>query len=203
MSKNVSAKKSTKAGKKPAKMDRRVYRTREALGDALVALMQEKAFDEITVQQVLDRAGVGRSTFYSHYVDKDDLFVSDVDDFFTLMSNMLSRRGEKSERVAPVKEFFEHVAEGQKLYRAMVETGRMHDVMELGRGHLAKGIEQRLKEIPRASGIPAKQRRIMAQAWSGAFFSLLGWWICQTSVGTPEEMDEMYHQMVWGGAAGK
>jgi AcrR family transcriptional regulator len=54
------------------KTDARVRRTRDALGDALVALMQEKPFDTITVQDVLDRANVSRSTFYTHYSDKDD-----------------------------------------------------------------------------------------------------------------------------------
>lgn len=63
------------------KADRSVAGTRNALGDALVALMQEKPFDDITVQHVLDRAGVGRSTFYEHYRDKNDLFLSDVDQF--------------------------------------------------------------------------------------------------------------------------
>lgn len=56
-------------------------RTRDTLGDALVALMHEKNFDEITVQDLLDRAGVGRATFYVHYRDKQDLFLSDVEDF--------------------------------------------------------------------------------------------------------------------------
>src|SRR5207248_7071937 len=60
------------------KTDRRILRTRDALGDALVALMREKSFHQITVQQVLDRARIGRSTFYAHYRDTDDLFVGDV-----------------------------------------------------------------------------------------------------------------------------
>ena len=64
------------------KIDARVRRTRDALGDALVTLMQEKPFDSITVQDVLDLAGVGRSTFYTHYSDKDDLLMSDADEFF-------------------------------------------------------------------------------------------------------------------------
>src|SRR5262245_5729503 len=54
------------------KTDARVRRTRDALGDALVALMQEKPFETITVQDVLDRAQVSRSTFYSHCRDKAD-----------------------------------------------------------------------------------------------------------------------------------
>src|SRR5579859_4132940 len=97
---------STKTGGPHRKRDRRVVRTRDTLGDALVALMREKNFEEITVQEVLDRAGVGRSTFYVHYRDKDDLFLSDVEDFFEVMSTMLTRRGESSSRVAPVRELF-------------------------------------------------------------------------------------------------
>jgi AcrR family transcriptional regulator len=61
---------STKTSGPPRKKDRRVVRTRDTLGDALVALMREKNFEKITVQEVLDRAGVGRSTFYVHYRDK-------------------------------------------------------------------------------------------------------------------------------------
>src|SRR6476659_5943917 len=69
--------------------DRRTLRTRNARGDALVELMQERPFKAITVQDVLDRAGVGRSTFYTHYSDKDDLFLSDVEDFWEMVSIIL------------------------------------------------------------------------------------------------------------------
>src|SRR5580765_5460700 len=91
--------------------DRRTLRTRDALGDALVELMHERPFKSITVQDVLDRAGVGRSTFYTHYRDKDDLFISDVEDFWEMMSSMLERSGERSMRVAPVRELFSHIAD--------------------------------------------------------------------------------------------
>src|ERR1700733_1288173 len=101
---------SRKLPKAPArKTDRRVRRTRDALGDALMALMHEKPFDKITVQHVLDRAKVGRSTFYTHFVDKEDLFVTDVDDFFQMMAGQLSRKEETSNRVAAVRELFAHV----------------------------------------------------------------------------------------------
>src|SRR5690348_6127299 len=90
------------------KTDARVLRTHGSLGDALVALMHEKPFDSITVQEVLDRAAVGRSTFYSHFRDKDDLFLSDVEHFFELVSTMLTRCNDASNRVAPVCELFSH-----------------------------------------------------------------------------------------------
>src|SRR5262249_46814032 len=59
--------------------DPRAVRTRNRLGGALIALIQEKPFDDVTVQEVLERAGVSRSTFYEHFRDKDDLFLSDAE----------------------------------------------------------------------------------------------------------------------------
>src|ERR1044071_548362 len=101
------------------KTDARVRRTRDALGDALVALMHEKPFETITVQDVLDRAKVGRSTFYSHYSDKDDLLMSDAEEFFESVSLTLSLSGDTSERVFPVQEFFTHLADVQPFYKAL------------------------------------------------------------------------------------
>ena len=94
------------------KVDRRVRRTRDRLGDALVDLLQEKPFATITVQQVLDRAGVGRSTFYTHYRGKEDLFLSDCDEFFEAMATALSRRRDPSERVAPGRAALAHALAG-------------------------------------------------------------------------------------------
>ena len=96
------------------KTDARVRRTRDALGDALVALMQEKPFETITVQDVLDRANVSRSTFYTHYSDKDDLLMSDAEEFFEAISTALSQHGDMSVRVFPVQEFFTHLADVQR-----------------------------------------------------------------------------------------
>src|SRR5437868_2648447 len=140
------------------KTDRRILRTRDRLGDALVELMQEKPFGAITVQDVLDRANISRSTFYVHYRDKDDLFLSDVDEFLEAMATMLSRCKDTSDRVAPVREFFAHVAEGQQLYTALVEAGRIHDFLELAQGHFARGIERRLMELPQAQVIASASR---------------------------------------------
>jgi AcrR family transcriptional regulator len=57
----------------PEKKDRRTRRTRQLLRSALLSLLKEKRYDEISVQDIIERADVARSTFYMHYVDKDDL----------------------------------------------------------------------------------------------------------------------------------
>jgi AcrR family transcriptional regulator len=180
-----------------------VRRTRESLGDALVELIREKPFAAITVQEVLDRADVGRSTFYTHYRDKDDLFLSDVDDFFEGLASLLSRRGEASNRVAPVRELFAHIADIRNFYAALVASGKIHDVLEMGQGHLARGIATRLCEMPRAQGRSAPASAAISAALAGALLSLLTWWIDHGMPGSPAEMDDLYHGLVWSGVAAR
>ena len=181
------------------KTDARVRRTRDALGDALVALMQEKPFETITVQDVLDRAKVGRSTFYTHYSDKDDLLMSDAEEFFESVSLLLSLRGDKSDRVFPVQEFFSHITEAKQFVDALVSAGKFNDNMELARGQFARGIERRLSELPRGQQIPADERPAIAFAHAGALLALLTWWIDRGMKQSPAEMDQLFHRLVWKG----
>jgi AcrR family transcriptional regulator len=174
-----------------AKVDPRVRSTRERLGDALIELIQQKRFDDVTVQEVLDRAGVGRSTFYVHYRDKDDLLLSDAEEFLESMAAMLSRTGEVSRRVAPVRELFAHVAGQRSLYDALAASGRLHDFFELAQGCFARGIEKRLTEKAGLAG-----RAALSQALAGALLSLMSWWLKREMPATPAEMDELFHSIV-------
>jgi AcrR family transcriptional regulator len=181
------------------KMDARVRSTRDALGDALVALMHEKAFETITVQQVLDRAHVSRSTFYSHYSDKNDLFLSDAEDFFEMMSTALIRHGDTSTRVAPVREFFAHVAEMRQFISSMAASEKVRDVMELGQGHFARAIDQRLAALPATRNLSSTRRSALAHASAGSLFSLLNWWLHRGGSTTAAQMDALFHQTLWSG----
>jgi AcrR family transcriptional regulator len=183
------------------KTDARVKRTRDALGDALIALMQEKPFVTITVQDVLDRANVSRSTFYAHYSDKDDLLMSDAEEFFEAISMSLSAHGDTSDRVFPVKEFFAHISDVQPFFKALVKSGLFQENMELARGHFARGIERRLSELPRGKAIPASELPAIAFTHAGALLSLLTWWIDGGMREPPAEMDRLFHRMVWNGVS--
>ena|ERR1700730_18020069 len=180
-------------------MDRRARRTRDALGDALIDLMQERAFNSITVQDVLDRAAVGRSTFYTHYRDKDDLFLSDVEDFWEAISSLIERSGEDSKRVAPVRELFTHVAGAKGFRDALVASGKAHDVMELGQGQFARAIEQRLMKLSTGKGTTPGQFAVAAHALAGALFSSLNWWLDRGMSLSAAEMDNAFHRLVWSG----
>ncbi|HEX3683529.1 MAG TPA: TetR/AcrR family transcriptional regulator [Bryobacteraceae bacterium] len=188
-----------KAAGSPPKTDRRILRTRDTLGDALFALMQEKTFDQITVQDLLDRAGVGRSTFYVHYRDKEDLFLSDVESFCEWFSTLLKRRGASTKRLAPVEEFFTHIREANEFYAAIVRSGKVNDVLALARGFFARSIEERLQ----ITGLELEpvRRSAQAHALAGSLFSLLDWWMDKGMKADPKEMDELFHRMAWSGLA--
>jgi AcrR family transcriptional regulator len=129
MSKNERSKLKEHAGqreKQRRKPDQRIRRTCERLGSALVALIQEKPIDDVTVQDVLNRASVGRSTFYLHCRDKNELLLSQLERFLETMSMALSIRKEESYRVVPVAELFAHIGNQNKLYRALGDSGHLN-----------------------------------------------------------------------------
>jgi AcrR family transcriptional regulator len=167
--------------RKPAsrrrKPDRRIESTRNRLGNALIALIEEKPIDEVTVREVLDRAGVGRSTFYVHYSDKDDLFLSVLEQGLEMWTTTLSRQQEKSNRVALVAEFFAHVASAKRLYRALVNSGRIEAFFELAQGYFARGIEQRIKESTDLRNPHQHELTACSHAIAGGLLSLLRWWL--------------------------
>lgn len=176
------------------RQDPRPRQTRELLGDALVELIQDKAFDDITVQDVLDRAGVGRTTFYKHYLNKQDLFLSDVEDLFEGMANLLDRRSAGCERIAPVVELFSHVDDVRELYKTLDLAGKMTDVRAVGIGLFAQSIERRLSAS--GGGVSGTTLRATSHGLAGALFSLLDWWIYSGNDLSPIQMDAVFHAMV-------
>jgi AcrR family transcriptional regulator len=189
------------SGRTRAKTDRRILRTRNTLGEAIVALMQERTFEEITVQEVLDRAGVGRSTFYTHYRDKNDLFMSDVEDFLEAVASGLKSHQASSKRLLPVREFLSHVRDVRTFYAALTKSDKMNDLLALARGIFARSIEERLQSA--GVKIAPAQRVVQAYALAGSFLSLLEWWAAKGMKTDPSEMDEIFHRMAWNGLSGK
>jgi len=177
--------------------DARVRRTRMQLGTAFLNLIMEKPVRDVTVQDVLDRSGVGRSTFYLHYRDIADLLLSQLEMFCEAMSTSLSNQKDKSHRVAPVAELFAHIGNQNKLYRVLADSGHVKDFYELAEGHFARGIERRLIESGRLTNIPPRELAARATALSGSMLALLRWWLDRGEKETPMQMDKLFHQLVW------
>jgi AcrR family transcriptional regulator len=171
-----------------------------ALVAALVELVLEKRFDAITVQQVLDRADVGRTTFYARYRGKDDLLVKSFERMLEGLDHCLSREP-GCRRVAPVRELFEHVRAVRGFHQALSRSRSLDDLYDAGVRQLSTTIAARLAALPpnRGQDVPVA---VMARAYSGAVWALLRWWLEGGPRPTPAEMDRMFHEMVWAARIG-
>ena len=200
---NVAERLSANSPAKKRTPDKRTLRTRKLLGDAFLMLIHEKPIEEVTVQDVLERASVGRSTFYLHFRDKNDLLLCQLEMFLETMSNLLSKRNEVSKRVVPVFELFDHIGSQQKLYIILKDAGRLNDFYDLAQGYFARGIERRLKESGHFENLSRVALDGRSCALAGSMLSLLRWWLDRGGKEpTPAEMDKLFHTMVWKGVAG-
>jgi len=102
-------------------MDRRIRRTRQALQGALVTLMAEKGYEAVTVQDVIDRADVGRSTFYAHYSDKSVLLQDSLERVReTMRPEPLTVSPDRRRPLSFSLPMLQHVSEQQNLLRALL-----------------------------------------------------------------------------------
>lgn len=178
--------------------DARIRRTKHRLGQALIDLIVEKPIDEITVQEVHDRAGVGRSTFYLHFRDKNDLLLCQLEQFLEMMSTLLIVRKDPSRRVLPVAEMFEHIGGQNRIWKALADAGRLPDFFDMAQLYFARAIEQRLA-ASRAHGVPKAELAERSCAFAGALIAMLRRWHARGAKESPAKMDELFHRMVWSG----
>ena len=176
--------------------DRRAQRTRHQVGGALVDLIKEKPFDDITVQNLIDRAGVGRSTFYSHFRDKEDAFEEQWKHFAQHLAARIDWDKAGQDSFFPVTLFFAHLKEeAQSFYRGLVRSGKADSVFKSGVEYFSKDIEaalnDRMKSRPVSVPIP-----VLSHYLANEFFGLLRWWLDAGMPYTPESMDKMFHRLV-------
>jgi len=187
---------------KPQKEDRRSRRTRQLLGDALVELMLEKHFEIITVQDILDRADVGRSTFYAHYTDKESLLLSQIEQVIHEMEAYASDSGSTHHGLLPSLALFRHVKEQRRLMQAFV-WGRGAEILTQDfQGQVSKIIEQNMRLVIGDSIAFTVPISVVAKFVASTFLMLLRWWFDEDMRHTPEEMDEMFQKLVMPGIHG-
>lgn len=97
--------------------DRRVRRTRDLLHRALIELMIERGYDRVSVSDIIARADVGRSTFYAHYRDKDDLLLVSCTEY---LRREIARTAAPGSPLAPLRVMFHLAAHYPEVYRPLV-----------------------------------------------------------------------------------
>lgn len=179
------------------KEDRRSLRSRQLLSEALVGLIQEKRYSEITIQDLIDRANIGRSTFYAHYLDKDDLFESYINHGMDRISAHIHRRedGDARERI-DLTILFEHVQSHHALYKALVKGGGIALVYAKGQDRLRHNIEQHMGALVPPSDEPPVPLSLIAEYVAGTIVHLITWWLEHGMSYTPKQMNEMFVLLV-------
>lgn len=198
----------------PKKPDRRTSRTRRCLKEALLALILEKGYDAVKIEEITERADLGRATFYLHYRDKEELLLESIDSLVDeLLANVQSipmdewrlqpkwvLSGEAVE--TPVQLVFRHAAENADLYRIIL------------RGEGASKASQRLREIiyNAVTGLlglyiekedpqirPAVPLEVFANYFAVALLGAITWWLEAETPYSPAEMARMFQQLFFLG----
>jgi len=181
------------------KQDRRPQKTQEALFSALIALLNEKTYEEISVNDLIDRANVGRSTFYSYFQTKDDLLRSGFERALKLVVQNIEIGGEPLELHMDMTEFFLHVRTHYELYRTLVWDSGINLLIKDGHAALsamlvdflsAKYTEKLEEEMPLT---------VMCYSLAGSLLILLKWWLEQKMPCPAEQMNATFQKLVMPG----
>jgi AcrR family transcriptional regulator len=164
----------------------------------MLELLFEQRYESITVQDILDRAGIGRSTFYSHYYDKEDVLASIAEEMLGTFSQQFSQRNAQ-QGIVPGLELFEHVQQHYQYFQAMLRGYAGEVLWEAAQNALGKTIEQSIKTNYTGKSSPSIPWPLIAQYLSGAFLSLLRWWLNAEMPYTPEQMEKIFQQLALPG----
>jgi AcrR family transcriptional regulator len=179
--------------------DARAVRTRGELASALIALMHVKGFDDITVQNICERANVGRSTFYAHFQDKDELFIRHTVVFGRALGGKLTWDDALGSYQFPARWLFEHVRQMKPLFDSLSRARKTEFIMKVWQNNIAEVFEQRVlamrSGMEMRGGIPAV---ILAQQLAGTLMTLMVWWMDHHYAIAEHEMDQQFHRLIAG-----
>lgn len=191
-------------------MDRRVKRTRDNLYFALQELMNEKRYDKITIQNIIDRANVGRSTFYAHFETKDDLlfsravgYLSGVNDYVLQIMNASNEAGQ----LISLEGLFEHVTEYQDTIRTLFISDSMGFFRKKATDYWKDTIEEFLKERLEQKKLkllsskdkeqqPVIPPDVLSTHIAMTLISMLEPMLDKKTKHTPKEMDTYFQQLI-------
>ena len=176
--------------------DRRVRRTRKLLQDAFISLVIEKGYEKTTIQDILDRADVGRSTFYVHYRDKEALLTANFDAMHEQLEHQLDQIAAAGpiDVALPAALLFEHAFRNQRMYRAM--CGRQGGALvqrhlrRLIGDVLRKRLRPQLQQV--GAEVPAD---VAAEFYTSAALGLLVWWIDKDFCGDDAWLTGLYRKL--------
>lgn len=179
-------------------IDRRVARTRTALFDALVALIRTKPYDSITVEDILLRADVGRSTFYSHFASKDELLERSLERLSALLTDAVNEPHANAIEAGsrdPCRILFEHV-QGYKDVQLALASGRGGIILREAVDTLLARILRTMIPADAPQRLPAS---LVVQHIIATFHTVMRWWFADRPEMSAADADAIFRRLVLDG----
>ena len=181
------------------RMDRRVQRTRKLLRESLMALILEEGYDAISIQDITDKANLGRATFYLHFKDKDELLLDVMDQFmddFLEQVPQFSQAQWRLEDTKAITKLFDFAADHYDLYRILIiGSGGITASRQLHHT-IAENIKVCIqKEIDDQGSQPVVPPDFIANHFAGSLLATIYWWLDSDLQYTAEEMAEMFQKI--------
>jgi AcrR family transcriptional regulator len=184
-----------------ARPDRRVARSRRALKEALTDLILERGYEAVTVQDVIDRADVGRSTFYVHFLDKDDLLMAILADLEIPAPDHTAWTPDDP-AFGWTLELFRHFGSGRRLFKAVAgsQSGALARRETTRRLEDLAGAE--LSRVGAGRKLDALRLEIVGRFLVGTFIGFMDWWMREENEHLPaEQVDHAFRSLVLPGVA--
>jgi AcrR family transcriptional regulator len=188
-------------GGRGARPDRRVARSRRALKEALTDLILGRGYEAVTVQDVIDRADVGRSTFYAHFLDKDDLLMAILADLEMPAPDHTAWTPDHP-AFGWTLELFRHFGSGRRLFKAVAgsQSGALARRETTRRLEDLVGAE--LSRVGAGRKLDALRLEIVVRFLVGTFIGFMDWWMREENEHLPaEQVDHAFRSLVLPGVA--
>jgi len=182
------------------KEDRRTRRTRQLLRDALLALLKAKRYEDISVQDIIERADVARSTFYVHYIDKNDLLVGKWGVFASNLGHhaeLMAHEEKNTPSMFPTRVWFQHIQAQESILKIIARDSAMDLAMKTLHGILRNDIQAKVqKYLPENGSAPSS---LVINYMASSLMTMIQWWVKNDMPHSPQWMDEIFQQLVMPG----
>ena len=180
-------------------MERRRKKTRQAILSAFQELLAQKRYENITVQDIVETADVGRSTFYTHFETKDMLLRAMCEDMFVHVLENVTDEGshdfshDRDNPAMIVSHMLYHMQDQQKNIRGLLTCESRDIYLQYFREKLRETLAARGHELLRSHTLPDD---FLINHITGSFVLMVEWWMRGGCMLTPEEMTRMYAAVI-------
>lgn len=183
-------------------MDRRQQKTRKAIFNAFGTLLSQKSFSKITVQDIIDEANIGRTTFYDHFETKDYLLKEMCADLFAhVFSDKLSAEGthdftfKTGNPQAMVTHILYHLLDNERNILGLLTSesselflGFFREYLsELISDHMLNDLEPSVQKVP---------EDFLVNHISSSFVGMIQWWVKNGLKQSPEKVSEYFMTVI-------